>query len=165
MPIELAELQGADIDWSLLGFDQDELAMLLDPGVKQGLSDPDDVPEPPDEAVTQSGDLWALGSHRLLCGDSANADDVDRLLDGQPIHLVNTDPPYNVKVEPRSNNAIAAGNSSFSLMKHQQLTQAVDATRGGKGLHHHQAFDVARQGVSERPAEPLLTRALSWRAC
>ena len=48
MPIELGDLTDAGIDWSLLGFDQDELAMLLDPGVKQGLTDPDDVPEPPD---------------------------------------------------------------------------------------------------------------------
>ena len=55
-----------------------------------------------------------LGRHRLLCGDSADPADVDRLLGGAPIHLVNTDPPYNVKVEPRSNNAIAAGLSSFS---------------------------------------------------
>ena len=114
LPIELAELNGVGLDWSLLGFDADELAMLLDPGVKHGLTDPDDIPEPPDEATTQPGDLWVLGDHRLLCGDSRlAAADVDRLLDGQPIHLVNTDPPYNVKVEPRSNNAIAAGLSSF----------------------------------------------------
>ncbi len=92
-----------------MGFDQDELAKLLDPGVKDGLADPDDVPAPPDEAITQPGDLWILGDHRLLCGDSSKPEDVDRLLDGAPIHLVNTDPPYNVKVEPRSNNAIAAG--------------------------------------------------------
>ena len=75
------------------------------------------MPEPPDEATTQPGDLWILGEHRLLCGDSADPADVDRLLDGAPIHLVNTDPPYNVKVEPRSNNAIAAGLSSFSANK------------------------------------------------
>ena len=67
------------------------------------------MPEPPDEAITQPGDLWILGDHRLLCGDSSKPEDVDRLLDGATIHLVNTDPPYNVKVEPRSNNAIAAG--------------------------------------------------------
>ena len=53
LPIELAELQGAGLDWSLLGFDADELAMLLDPGVKPGLTDPDDVPEPPNEAIIQ----------------------------------------------------------------------------------------------------------------
>jgi DNA modification methylase len=129
LPLELAELQAMDLDLSLLGFDQDELAQLLDPGVKQGLTDPDDVPEPPDEAVTQPGDLWVLGDHRLLCGDSSKPEDVDRLLDGQPIHLTNTDPPYNVKVEPRSNNAIAAGLSSFA---------SPDA------LSHHQGFDLAR---------------------
>ncbi len=98
----------------LLGFDADELAKLLDTGVNEGLTDPDDVPEPPDEAVTQPGDLWILGNHRLLCGDSSSPADLDRLLAGAAIHLCNTDPPYNVKVEPRSNNAIAAGLSSFS---------------------------------------------------
>jgi len=55
-----------------------------------------------------------LGDHRLLCGDSSKAEDVDRLLGGARVHLVNTDPPYNVMVEPRSNNAIAAGLSSFA---------------------------------------------------
>jgi len=126
LPIELAELQGMNYDLELLGFSGDELAKLLDPGVKEGLCDPDEVPEPPDEPVTRPGDLWILGEHRLLCGDSGNAEHVDRLLDGAPIHLVNTDPPNNVRVEPRSNNAIAAGLSSF------------------QGTRHHQRFDVER---------------------
>jgi len=139
LPIELAELKDAGIDWSLLGFDADELAVMLDPGVKQGLTDPDDVPEPPDEAITQPGDLWVLGGHRLLCGDSSSAADVNHLLDGAAIHLVNTDPPYNVRVEPRSNNAIAAGLSSF----------------GEPGLMHHQGFDVARQGVKKATTTKL----------
>jgi hypothetical protein len=133
LPIELAELQGMDFDLGLLGFDQDELAKLLDPGVQEGLCDPDDVPAPPDEAITKPGDLWILGEHRLLCGDSSHPADVDRLLDGQPIHLVNTDPPYNVKVEPRSNNAIAAGLSSF------------------QGATHHQSMDVARHPEKAKP--------------
>ena len=67
---------------------------------------------PPSRPTTRSrsrATLIVLGNHRLLCGDSGSVEDVDRLLDGAPIHLVNTDPPYNVKVEPRSNNAIAAG--------------------------------------------------------
>jgi ParB-like chromosome segregation protein Spo0J len=102
LPLELSQLGEAGFDLDLLGFDEDELAQLLDPGIKQGLTDPDDVPAPPDEAITQPGDLWILGEHRLLCGDSANAADVDCLLDGAEVHLVNTDPPYNVKVEPRS---------------------------------------------------------------
>jgi DNA modification methylase len=58
--------------------------------------------------------LWELGAHRLLCGDAGKPEDVDRLLEGAAIHLVNSDPPYNVRVEPRSNNAIAAGLSTFA---------------------------------------------------
>ncbi len=132
LPGELSELKGLGFDLSKLGFDDDELAKLLDTGVADGLCDPDEIPAPPDEAVTKPGDLWLLGDHRLLCGDSASTADLDRLLDGAPIHLCNTDPPYNVKVEPRSNNAIAAGNSSF--------------TNAGKSKKrtHHQSLDLAR---------------------
>ena len=118
LPIELAELQSMSYDLDILGFDREELAKLLNPGVKDGLCDPDEVPEPPDEAVTKPGDLWILGNHRLLHGDASRPEDVDRLLDGQPIHLVNSDPPYGVRVEPRSNNAIAAGLSSFEATHH-----------------------------------------------
>ncbi|MCC7434696.1 MAG: ParB N-terminal domain-containing protein [Methanoregulaceae archaeon] len=106
---ELFELKGIGFDLSVLGFSADGLAGFFAPAGTEGLTDPDDVPEPPDEATTKPGDLWVLGNHRLLCGDSSSPKDVDRLLGGVPIHLVNTDPPYNVKVEPRSNNAIAAG--------------------------------------------------------
>ncbi len=122
---ELAQLQEMDFDVALTGFSEEDLQRLLGP-VTEALTDPDDIPEPPDEAITQPGDLWILGNHRLLCGDSSDANDVDRLLDGAAIHLVNTDPPYNVRVEPRSNNAIAAGLSSF------------------QGTTHHQGFDVER---------------------
>jgi len=61
--------------------------------VRQGLTDPDNIPEPLDEATTKPGDLWILGEHRLLCGDAGKAEDVDRHLDGQMVQLVNTDPP------------------------------------------------------------------------
>jgi len=91
-----------------------------DVGPSDGLTDPDDVPADV-KPRAKLGDLWALGEHRLLCGDSANKEDVDRLLSGADIHLVNTDPPYNVKVEPRSNNAIAKGLSSFKGTHHQKL--------------------------------------------
>src|SRR5262249_20656905 len=118
LPLELSELRGMNYDLEVLGFDQDELALLLDQGIKDGLTDRDDVPAPPDQATTQLGDLLILGDHRLLCGDSGKREDVNRLLEGAAIHLVNTDPPYNVKVEPRSNNAIAAGLSSFEVTHH-----------------------------------------------
>jgi DNA modification methylase len=119
LALELIALQEAGYDLDLTGFSGDELLRLMsDP--TEGLTDPDAIPEPPDESITQPGDLWILGNHRLLCGDSSKAEDVDRLLDGSDIHLVNTDPPYNVKVEPRSNNAIAAGLSSFAGTTHHQ---------------------------------------------
>jgi len=114
LPLELSDLRGMDIDLEMLGFTSAELEKMLGATGNEGLTDPDAVPEPPDEPITQPGNLWILGDHRLLCGDAGSVEDVDRLLDGQRIHLVNTDPPYNVKVEPRSNNAIAAGLSSFT---------------------------------------------------
>ena len=129
LPVELGELQDGGFDLELLGFDGDELAKLLGADVQQGLTDPDEVPEPPDEAITKPGDLWILGDHRLLCGDSSSEADLDRLLDGATIDLLACDPPYNVRVEPRSSTAIAAGLSS-----HPDLSKKM----------HHQGFDVAR---------------------
>jgi len=133
LPIELKDLQQAEYDLSLLGFDETELAKMLDGDVAEGLTDPDSVPEPPDDPVTQRGDIWVLGDHRLMCGDSGSVDDLDRLLDGETIDLVSMDPPYNVRVEPRSSTAIAAGLSSFQNKKAQL---------------HHQGFDQAR-GVTD----------------
>ena len=159
---ELMELQSMDFDVDLLGFSTDELTQLLTDGDGQTfLTDPDDVPEPPDEATTQPGDLWILGNHRLLCGDSAKPEDVDRLLDGAQIHLCNTDPPYNVKVEPRSNNAIAAGLSSFSndaaarKLRSGQGNAAFDIARGKTkvGQTHHQKFDLARHSEKAKPTQ------------
>jgi DNA modification methylase len=118
---ELADLQELQFDVDVTGFSADELQALLGIDPVAGLCDPDAVPEPPETPITQPGDLWLLGHHRLLCGDLAQADHLARLLDGQVVHLLNTDPPYNVKVEPRSNNAIAAGLSSFQATHHQKL--------------------------------------------
>ena len=117
----LAALQAdTSIDELVTGFDATEIEQLLAEASGAGVIE-DEVPEPPDEATTQPGDRWVLGNHRLLCGDSSKAEDVDRLLGGASIQLVNTDPPYNVKVEPRSNNAIAAGLSSFTATHHQNF--------------------------------------------
>lgn len=111
---ELLELHKSEFDVNLLGFSADELQKFIDLEPAPGQADPDQVPEPPDAPTTRSGDLWILGEHRLLCGDSGKTEDVDRLLAGAPVHLVNTDMPYGVKLESRSNNAIAAGLSSFA---------------------------------------------------
>ena len=126
---ELKALEGLDFDLSLTGFDEDELHDLLE----DEFAPEPPAPEPPADPVTRPGDLWVLGEHRLLCADSCDPAAVDRLLGGAPIHLVNTDPPYNVRVEPRSNNAINAGLSSFS------------------GPKHHQSLDLARHPKKARP--------------
>jgi DNA modification methylase len=135
---EIVQLQQADFDLNLMGFSPQELHDLLDTEVEVGLSDPDDIPQPLDEAETRPGELWLLGEHRLLCGDAAQAEDVNRLLDDAPVHLVNTDPPYNVRVEDRSNNAIAAGLSSFT------------------GTSHHQKLDVERHPDKAKPTTKKL---------
>jgi site-specific DNA-methyltransferase (adenine-specific) len=73
---ELAGLEGMDFDLDLLGFEADELTRLLGEELTAGLVDPDDIPMPPDEPITQPGDLWLLGTHRLLCADSGHTEDV-----------------------------------------------------------------------------------------
>jgi hypothetical protein len=128
LPIELKDLRDAEFNLDLLGFDADALAQMLDPGLQDGQCDPDEVPAPPDEAVTRPGDLYILGDHRLLCGDSGKAEDVDRLLDGAPVHLVNTDPPYGVKVAPRSGNAMVTAQAK----KKYTGQQGMDAKLRGR---------------------------------
>jgi DNA modification methylase len=135
---EIADLQRADFDINLVGFTADEIQDLFQTEVAGGLTDPDQVPAPPDQPETRPGYLWELGGHRLLCGDAARAEDVDRLLGGVTVDLVNTDPPYGVRVEPRSNNAIAAGLSSFS------------------GTTHHQQLDVKRHPKKSKPTTKKL---------
>jgi DNA modification methylase len=134
LPLELADLQAMNFELGLLGFAESELDRLLSAGggTAEGLTDEDDVPLAPDEATTRPGDVWVLGKHRLMCGDSSKPEDLDRLLAGAVIHLVNTDPPYNVKVEPRSNNAFVAGETSFhpvpkSSPRSGQKVKATDA--------------------------------------
>jgi len=125
--------EAGEIDLDVTGFSHADIEQLLPPDI------PDDqVPEPPENPVTRPGDLWILGDHRLLCGDAGKAEDIDRLLDGASVHLCNCDPPYNVKCEPRSNNAIAAGLSSFS------------------GPKHHQKFDVKRHPKKSLPTTKKL---------
>jgi DNA modification methylase len=129
-----------------VGFDEREIQSIIDDAASaleslDGLAQ-DEAPLPPDAATTRPGDLWILGAHRLLCGDSSKREDVDRLLGGVRIQLVNMDPPYNVKVEPRSNNAIAAGLSSFSTTTPKNA--------------HHQGLDLARRpGAAKKTHDKL----------
>ena len=93
--VELGELAGLSFDTGLLGFDAVFVADIM-ADRQVGLTDPDDVPEPPAELVSRSGDLWHLGDHRLLCGDATVLADVEKVLDGQGADMCFTDSPYNV---------------------------------------------------------------------
>ena len=97
--VELEELQGLDFDIEVTGFDEVEIQGLLTEATPEGNTDEDEVPEEPEEPVTQKGDVWVLGRHRVRCGDSTSADDVAALLNSVEPHLMVTDPPYGVNYD------------------------------------------------------------------
>ena len=96
LTLELDALAELDFDLDLLGF-PDLDALMGNDEPEEGLTDPDDVPEPPADPITQPGDLWILGEHRLLCGDSTDAESVAYLMDGAKADMVFADPPYGIQ--------------------------------------------------------------------
>jgi len=96
LKLELIELKDADFDLDLMGFTDDELDRLINGDAGGGLTDDDAVPETPKEPVSRPGDLWILGNHRLLCGDSTMISDVEKLMGNELADMAFTDPPYNV---------------------------------------------------------------------
>lgn len=102
LKVELDDLFLCGFDATLTGFTQDELNDLTATEV-EGLTDDDAVPEPPANAVTKLGDVWLLGNHRLMCGDSTSIDAVEKLMDGRKADMVFTDPPYGVSYTGNSN--------------------------------------------------------------
>ncbi|HEY8869659.1 MAG TPA: DNA modification methylase [Candidatus Limnocylindrales bacterium] len=100
----MADRDSAKLEELLAGVTVDDAGLqrlLADlAGPRKGLVDPDEVPDVPDEPYVKAGDLYALGDHRLLCGDATNADDVARLLEGAGPTLLATDPPYGVQLDP-----------------------------------------------------------------
>jgi hypothetical protein len=96
LTIEMQELEVEGFDLDLLGFDDKELNALLEPEIVDGLTDEDEVPELPEEPKSKLGDIYILGNHRLMCGDSTSIDAVEKMMDGDKASLVVTDPPWNV---------------------------------------------------------------------
>lgn len=118
---EVEDLMAESFDVSLLGFGDDELAALLaehsaeDEAGVGGATDEDAVPEPPAQPVTELGSVWLLGRHRVMCGDSTSLDQVHALMNGAPVDLVFTDPPYNVAFNGRSGKHDVIANDNLSV--------------------------------------------------
>jgi len=113
LKVELSDLAAQDFDLSLTGFEAGEIAdFLADPN--EGLTDEDAVPEVPTVPVTVEGDVWLLGRHRLMCGDSTSIDHLERLCDGQLVDMWLTDPPYNVAYEGGTKEKLTIKNDSMS---------------------------------------------------
>jgi DNA modification methylase len=122
--------------------------------------DQDEIPLPPDAPTTRRGDIWQLGDHRLMCGDSSVEADLDLLLDGAIVHLANIDPPYNVKMEPRSNNAIASSMRGAKTSHHQKLDVMRHPSKSKGTTKQMRAKDRAlvNDFISDGDFENLLAR-------
>jgi len=94
LALEFGELEGLGFDVELTGFSAEEIAALTPEEVPAALTDEDEVPEPPEEPVTRLGDVWLLGRHRVMCGDSTSVDAVEKLMDGSHAQFCFTSPPY-----------------------------------------------------------------------
>ena len=113
LKVEFADLQELGFDLELTGFDLDEIKELLAPVGTEGLTDPDDAPPLPETPRTLPGDIWVMGKHRLLCGDSTSMDDLAKLTDGQLVDMWLTDPPYNVAYEGKTKDALKIKNDEM----------------------------------------------------
>jgi DNA modification methylase len=127
LSLELEELKSLDFDITLTGFTADEVnALMLE--VVEGQTDEDAVPDVPDEPVTKLGDVWLLGRHRLMCGDSTSIDAVDTLMAGQKADMVFTDPPYNVAFNGRSGKHDVIKNDNLPVAEFEQFIDEVCQT-------------------------------------
>ncbi len=113
LKVEFADLQELGFDIELTGFDLDEIKELLAPVGTEGLTDPDDAPPLPETPRTVPGDIWVMGKHRLLCGDSTSMDDLAKLCEGHLVDMWLTDPPYNVAYEGKTKDALKIKNDEM----------------------------------------------------
>lgn len=170
LSLELQELKD-DIDLSLLGFDADELDALLNPIEEtEGLTDEDAVPDVPDEPKTKLGDIYILGNHRLMCGDSTSIDAVEKLLEGQKADLLFTDPPYGVSYEGGHNKKKRQGIIADTLqgedltdLFYESLSTAITWLKDGAALYVWYASGKSIETYASLAKLPLKLRAvIQW---
>ena len=121
LSIEIKDLEDEGFDLTLLGFDDKELNALIEPEVIDGLTDEDAVPELPKEPKTKLGDIYILGNHRLMCGDSCSVTDMDKLVNDRQVDMWLTDPPYNVAYEGATKEKLTIQNDSMGNDEFRQF--------------------------------------------
>jgi site-specific DNA-methyltransferase (adenine-specific) len=121
LTIELNDLLADGFALEMLGFDPKELDALLEPEVLEGLTDEDAVPNVPDEPTTKLGDIYQLGNHRLMCGDSTSIDAVTKLTSGGGVDMLLTDPPYNVAYEGSTKEKLTIKNDNMANDQFRQF--------------------------------------------
>jgi DNA modification methylase len=138
LALEFDDLKDAGYDLGLTGFSLDEIDALTPVEVEEGLTDEDAVPDVPDEPITKLGDIYKLGNHRLMCGDSTSIDAVDKLMDGQKADMVFTDPPYGVDYDgghATDKRRTKLKNDDKTLMYAGALPIAYMASKDGAALY------------------------------
>lgn len=114
LALELQELGDLGFDLDLTGFSEEEIAELLPEELPEGLTDEDAVPEVGAEPISKPGDVWLLGKHRVMCGDSTSIEALEQLCGGQLVDMWLTDPPYNVAYEGKTKDALTIKNDSMA---------------------------------------------------
>lgn len=158
--LELGELRDEGFDISLTGFTEEELAGLIVEEIPEGLTDEDQVPEVPDDPVTKLGDIWVLGKHRLMCGDSTMIDQVDNLMSGQKADMVFTDPPYNIDYQGVAKNHEKIKNDKMSDSDFVQFLK--DSIMGCETMyvccswHYAHLFREAMIGIARHPKAMII---------
>lgn len=154
LALELGDLKAEGFDLDMLGFDIEELGALLEPDAKDGLTDEDSAPELGDTPISQAGDVWLCGDHRVMCGDSTSTADVERLMAGYKADLIITDPPYNVAYEGGTEKKLTIKNDSMSAESFYQFLLAAYTAmflvaKDGAGLY---VFHADSEGMNFRKA-------------
>jgi len=166
---ELLDLRAMGFDLELTGFDQETINDLL-PEITptEGLTDPEDVPDTPETPVSEKGDLWTLGNHRLLCGDSTSLQDVERLMDGRKAAMIFTDPPYNVNYVGKTKKKMTIENDNMSnegfraFLRDCFTNMAAVTVPGGAFYVCHADIEAVNFRESLREAGFLLKQSLIW---
>ena len=112
LALELQTIGDLGINLDFTGFDESEISALTPQEITEGLTDEDALPETPEEPITKPGDIWILGKHRLMCGDSTSIDHLEKLCNGRQVDMWLTDPPYNVAYTGKTAEALTIQNDS-----------------------------------------------------